>query len=88
MADAADAALALPTRTPIKHQIVVVGESVTFDTRAAATSTRGVSRCSISLATGRSRDRLANPVMDDASYLPENSPAIGNLMSLFNFGDR
>ena len=31
-ASAADAALALSTRTPIKHLIVVVGENVTFDT--------------------------------------------------------
>ena len=31
-ASAADAALALSTRTPIKHLIVVVGENATFDT--------------------------------------------------------
>ena len=29
---APDAAAALPTRTPIKHLIVVVGENVSFDT--------------------------------------------------------
>ena len=32
MANAADAALALPTRTPIKRLIVMVGENATFDT--------------------------------------------------------
>jgi hypothetical protein len=26
--------------------------------------------------------------MDDDSYLPVNGPAIGNLLSLFTFGDR
>jgi len=35
----------------------------------------------------RSRDRLKNPVMDTRSYLPLNGPAIGDLMSLFTFGD-
>jgi phospholipase C len=34
----------------------------------------------------RSRDRLPNPASrDDESYRPDNSPAIGDLMSLFNF---
>ena len=33
----------------------------------------------------RSRDRLPNPIMDDDMYRPVNSPAIGNLMSLFSF---
>jgi phospholipase C len=34
----------------------------------------------------RSRDRLPNPlVFDDDEYLPVNSPAIGDLTSLFQF---
>jgi phospholipase C len=37
--------------------------------------------------TGRSRDNLPNPkVNDDNPYAPENSPAIGDLMDLFEFG--
>jgi len=39
--------------------------------------------------SSRSRDRLPNPVMDDADhrYRPKNAPAIGDLMTLFNFED-
>jgi phospholipase C len=38
----------------------------------------------------RSRDRLPNPLgFDDDEYLPVNSPAIGDLTSLFQFpGER
>jgi len=38
----------------------------------------------------RSRDRLPNPLtFDDDDYLPVNSPAIGDLTSLFEFsGER
>lgn len=36
----------------------------------------------------RSRDRLPNPIMiRDNGYVPLNSPAIGDLMDLFTFGD-
>jgi len=37
--------------------------------------------------SNRSRDRLPNPVMNNAAdpYLPSNSPAIGDLTSLFSF---
>jgi len=36
--------------------------------------------------TGRSRDNLPNPKVDDDNpYVPKNSPAIGDLMDLFNF---
>jgi phospholipase C len=36
--------------------------------------------------TGRSRDNLPNPVVDSSNpYVPLNSPAIGNLMDLFDF---
>jgi phospholipase C len=36
--------------------------------------------------TGRSRDNLPNPVVDASNpYVPLNSPAIGNLMDLFDF---
>jgi phospholipase C len=36
----------------------------------------------------RSRDRLPNPIMvRDNGYLPLNSPAIGDLMDLFTFGN-
>ena len=37
--------------------------------------------------SSRSRDRLPNPVMNNAAdpYLPSNSPAIGDLTSLFSF---
>ena len=39
--------------------------------------------------TERSRDNLPNPVQHRANpYVPVNSPAIGDLMDLFNFGDR
>jgi acid phosphatase len=34
----------------------------------------------------RSRDRLPDPVQADGSYQPRNRPAIGDLMSLFDFG--
>jgi len=37
----------------------------------------------LSPLSGRSRDRLPNPQGDD--YLPDNAPAIGDLMTLFNF---
>jgi len=38
--------------------------------------------------TGRSRDNFPNPVTSAQSpYVPLNSPAIGDLMDLFNFGD-
>ena len=33
----------------------------------------------------RSRDNLPNPVMDENVYAPANAPAIGDLMSLFDF---
>ena len=37
--------------------------------------------------TGRSRDNLPNPRSDwDNPYVPTNSPAIGDLFDLFNFG--
>lgn len=37
--------------------------------------------------SARSRDRLPNPRMDtDRSYRPVNGPAIGDLMTLFDFG--
>jgi phospholipase C len=35
--------------------------------------------------TGRSRDNLPNPVTQSNPYIPVNSPAIGDLMDLFNF---
>jgi phospholipase C len=38
--------------------------------------------------TGRSRDNFPNPVTSAQNpYVPLNSPAIGDLMDLFNFGD-
>jgi phospholipase C len=37
--------------------------------------------------TGRSRDNLPNPHSDeDNPYVPKNSPAIGDLFDLFDFG--
>lgn len=36
--------------------------------------------------TGRSRDNLPNPTTGSDPYIPVNSPAIGDLMDLFNFG--
>jgi phospholipase C len=40
--------------------------------------------------SARSRDNLPNPVMDedDNRYVPRNMPAIGDLMEMFDFGDR
>ncbi len=39
--------------------------------------------------TKRSRDNLPNPVQDRSNpYVPTNSPAIGDLMDLFTFGQR
>jgi phospholipase C len=36
--------------------------------------------------TSRSRDNFPNPKVDaDNPYVPKNSPAIGDLMDLFNF---
>jgi phospholipase C len=36
--------------------------------------------------SARSRDRLPNPEGSPDAYLPDNAPAIGDLMSLFSFG--
>jgi phospholipase C len=39
--------------------------------------------------TDRSRDNLPNPIPEKWNiYVPKNSPAIGDLMDLFRFGDR
>ena len=39
--------------------------------------------------TARSRDNFPNPVVeDDNPYVPLNSPALGDLFDLFNFGDQ
>ena len=39
--------------------------------------------------SGRSRDNLPNPRFDkDDPYRPTNQPAVGDLMSLFNFGSK
>jgi phospholipase C len=39
--------------------------------------------------TSRSRDNLANPVLDERNpYVPTNTPAIGDLFDLFDFGHR
>lgn len=35
--------------------------------------------------SSRSRDNLPNPVQAENSYVPQNRPAIGDLMNLFNF---
>jgi phospholipase C len=35
--------------------------------------------------SGRSRDNLPNPVQDTGSYAPTNSPAIDDLMDMFDF---
>ena len=41
----------------------------------------------LSPITNRSRDNFPNPKVDDDNpYVPTNSPAIGDLMDLFNFG--
>jgi phospholipase C len=38
--------------------------------------------------SGRSRDNLANPIVKSNNpYVPTNSPAISDLMDLFNFGN-
>jgi Phosphoesterase family len=39
----------------------------------------------LSPITSRSRDNLPNPVTESNPYVPVNSPAIGDLMDLFNF---
>jgi phospholipase C len=39
----------------------------------------------LSPITSRSRDNLRNPVTESNPYVPVNSPAIGDLMDLFNF---
>jgi phospholipase C len=37
--------------------------------------------------TKRSRDNFPNPKVDDDNpYVPTNSPAIGDLMDMFDFG--
>jgi phospholipase C len=38
--------------------------------------------------TDRSLDNLPNPVQQDGSYLPSNGPAVGNLMTVFDFRHR
>jgi phospholipase C len=35
--------------------------------------------------SARSRDNLPNPISDDNSYRPANGPAIGDLMTMFDF---
>jgi phospholipase C len=35
----------------------------------------------------RSRDNLPNPKQDTGSYIPTNTPAIGDLIDMFNFSD-
>ena len=35
--------------------------------------------------TNRSRDNLPNPLTESNPYIPENSPAIGDLMDMFDF---
>ena len=35
--------------------------------------------------TARSRDNFPNPISDDDPYVPQNSPALGDLFDLFNF---
>ena len=37
--------------------------------------------------TKRSRDNLPNPLTESNPYIPVNSPAIGDMMDLFNFDD-
>jgi phospholipase C len=39
----------------------------------------------LSPVTGRSRDNLPNPTAGPTSYVPGNSPAIGDLFDLFYF---
>jgi phospholipase C len=37
--------------------------------------------------SSRSRDNLANPVVTDENpYVPRNTPALGDLFDLFDFG--
>ncbi len=39
--------------------------------------------------SGRSRDNLPNPKAGEGNpYVPENSPAIGDLFDLFNFSQK
>jgi phospholipase C len=39
--------------------------------------------------TKRSRDNFPNPIqLSDNPYVPVNSPAIGDLMNLFDFGKK
>ena len=38
--------------------------------------------------TYRSRDNLPNPVVAENPYVPVNSPAIGDLFDMFNFGSK
>ena len=40
----------------------------------------------LSPVTGRSRDNLPNPTAGASPYVPGNSPAIGDLFDLFDFG--
>jgi phospholipase C len=44
---------------------------------------------SLSPLSPRSRDNLPNPIAAaDNPYVPTNGPAIGDLMTLFNFADK
>jgi phospholipase C len=39
--------------------------------------------------TGRSRDNFPNPVTSKSDpYVPQNSPAIGDLFDMFDFGSK
>jgi len=37
--------------------------------------------------TNRSRDNLPNPLTDRSPYVPVNSPAIGDMMDMFDFDE-
>jgi phospholipase C len=43
----------------------------------------------LALLSPRSRDNLPNPIVaPDNPYVPTNGPAIGDLMTVFDFGDK
>jgi phospholipase C len=85
------AEIALSTRTPIKHLIVVAGENVTFDTlfgtyvpARKGELVRNLLSEHIVEADGTPGRRYLKAVQFKATNL-HNSPAIGDLTSLFQF---
>lgn len=79
----------IPTATPIKHVIIIVGENRSFDHLFATFKPRNGEDKVLNLLSERIINEdgtLPNPKQDgDQVYVPRNMPAIGDLFDMFNF---